>query len=1112
MERSSSQRDLRSERLSKTPYTRPGPSSSRLRKSTSMTPLATLKSIVSYVSSPFTRSSTLLPTHSSSTHNQNQDQNHDQDLDVQVDNDQKSESGSEDNWNGEPPENMQGQDVFSLAAAAGRRGDEFEERASAWRSRGEKPGGRRELARLGLEAQPTKSSLEPPTPTAPGHFALMKSSPSMPLLSSSSTTNAQSSSLQVPFIAGPPRASGFGSGLGSSSTLTRARSALAISEQNNTTLPPRSPLPSFVPPAISTPQQQLQTAGVGLSSSASSVALTAFLEAKKGQQMTPDDFRVIETLTDNMKAESHVGSPPRSAGKINRWAAGSYPSSGSGSKTGLQSSRSFIGLSTPAKQSPNVNGGLSTPGQVFAVGTMPTPGSNHVKASPYKQRYLGPGMSPRRMFPQPKKSSLKPLFNFGAAPDDEIAKGNKKRKTGEEEDEAQESMEVDETSSSLAKSAILGSPSQPAKGLSSSVSMPSLAGSTKPSSLDRSSSKLSVGPIHTPVRPSPLSRSINKPESPVPTSSPGPVDEKAKRKAEAEAAGKKRAAEIIMDIIDEEIGPVVPTRQAEPIVFNPYDRNSLNPSPAPAVPSSTPSKAFAGSTPRKGGAGGSGSGGAISPARRTPTRGAAAKLEAHREAMKGSKPLTTIDRIKGVRPWETRGSPSRSTGPGRVEAPTPDDDIIEIDELVDESEAASASASSRAPSPAPAPASAFAPAAQGPSTKPAAPSFTSASAKIPPAETFKPFSPPTVSFSSQPLPKSASANAPSIGSFDSPTRDSIIAASKTSSQQNAVPKPTFSFTPSPAPAKKQEQESELVKPASASAPVSPASASSSKLDVNAIYLSAKDSALKIAKPALPFFTFTLPPRPLESAKTKEQAEAAEAVRREASQRPAPTFSFTLTAEIASVKPAANANAGTGGAEWTCTLCMLKNPGSATEKCTVCENPKPTSAPTKASGSGSASASSASSTSSGPWTCSLCMLQNPASATEKCTICEAPKPAAGSAKSAAPAPAFSFGASPSVLPSTSGGDGVGPWTCSLCMLQNPASATEKCTICEAPKPASSAPASTSAAAPASTPFTGFGAGFGPKKAAGGGEWTCSTCMLQNPDSAKEKCTICEAKRP
>lgn len=49
------------------------------------------------------------------------------------DDEDKSISGSEDEWNGEPPSAMKGQDVFSLAAAAGRRGEDFEARAEVWR-------------------------------------------------------------------------------------------------------------------------------------------------------------------------------------------------------------------------------------------------------------------------------------------------------------------------------------------------------------------------------------------------------------------------------------------------------------------------------------------------------------------------------------------------------------------------------------------------------------------------------------------------------------------------------------------------------------------------------------------------------------------------------------------------------------------------------------------------------------------------------------------------------------------------------------------------------------------------------------------------------------------
>ena len=46
---------------------------------------------------------------------------------------------------------MNGHDVFHLAAAAGRDGQEFEERAAEWRAKGEKLGGRRDTARRSLE-------------------------------------------------------------------------------------------------------------------------------------------------------------------------------------------------------------------------------------------------------------------------------------------------------------------------------------------------------------------------------------------------------------------------------------------------------------------------------------------------------------------------------------------------------------------------------------------------------------------------------------------------------------------------------------------------------------------------------------------------------------------------------------------------------------------------------------------------------------------------------------------------------------------------------------------------------------------------------------------------
>lgn len=100
-----------------------------------------------------------------------------------------------------------------------------------------------------------------------------------------------------------------------------------------------------------------------------------------------------------------------------------------------------------------------------------------------------------------------------------------------------------------------------------------------------------------------------------------------------------------------------------------------------------------------------------------------------------------------------------------------------------------------------------------------------------------------------------------------------------------------------------------------------------------------------------------------------------------------------------------------------------------------------------------------------------------------------------------------------------------WMCSLCGLQNPAGAKEKCTICDAPRqpPTDSSPSSASAPAPTfSTPtatapptapvksFDWSAAGLAPPKLQSG-TWTCSVCSLSNPASATDKCSICDSPR-
>ncbi|KAF8661285.1 hypothetical protein AX16_001384 [Volvariella volvacea WC 439] len=140
---------------------------------------------------------------------------------------------------------------------------------------------------------------------------------------------------------------------------------------------------------------------------------------------------------------------------------------------------------------------------------------------------------------------------------------------------------------------------------------------------------------------------------------------------------------------------------------------------------------------------------------------------------------------------------------------------------------------------------------------------------------------------------------------------------------------------------------------------------------------------------------------------------------------------------------------------------------------------------------------------GNWTCSTCMLSNPPTATEKCTICDAPKPGSSLPSSSSKSGGFDYAAAGMKTPSA---PAEGNWTCSTCMLSNPPSATEKCTICDASKPKSSSSSSSTGGG-----FNWLAAGMKAPSAPADGKWTCSTCMLSNPATAKDKCTICDTPR-
>ncbi|GJE91022.1 zf-RanBP domain-containing protein [Phanerochaete sordida] len=221
----------------------------------------------------------------------------------------------------------------------------------------------------------------------------------------------------------------------------------------------------------------------------------------------------------------------------------------------------------------------------------------------------------------------------------------------------------------------------------------------------------------------------------------------------------------------------------------------------------------------------------------------------------------------------------------------------------------------------------------------------------------------------------------------------------------------------------------------------------------------------------------------------------------------PSYSFDFT-PVAVSSPAPAFNWGVAGAkkpaaagdEWTCSMCMLKNPSAATEKCTICDAPRPGAAPKAAPKSfdfAAAGMKAQPASSSSVWTCSTCMLQNPDSAKEKCTVCDAPRPGAQATVPAAKG--FDWAAAGTKAPPTSS---AGTWSCGTCMLSNPDSATEKCTVCDAPRP------NAKPAAPAPQGFNWAAAGMKQPTVASG--WTCKVCMLQNASDAA-KCSVCDEPR-
>ncbi|KAJ2290346.1 hypothetical protein IW139_004922, partial [Coemansia sp. RSA 353] len=228
---------------------------------------------------------------------------------------------------------------------------------------------------------------------------------------------------------------------------------------------------------------------------------------------------------------------------------------------------------------------------------------------------------------------------------------------------------------------------------------------------------------------------------------------------------------------------------------------------------------------------------------------------------------------------------------------------------------------------------------------------------------------------------------------------------------------------------------------------------------------------------------------------------------------------------ASATSSATASAAASGAQWTCEVCDLKSPDTATE-CQVCEAKRP-GAPAKPSVP--AFGSSGFQLSSGK------SLSSFAPSTQSTFGLSGAKPSFGAfVPPGSTAPAVS---------TTEPLDKGLEWTCEVCDLKSPDTATE-CQVCEAKRPGAPAKPTVSAFgssgfqlssgkslssfAPSTQSTFGlsgakpsFGAFVPPGSTAPavsttepldkGLEWTCEVCELRSPGNAL-KCTICEADKP
>ncbi|ORX40584.1 hypothetical protein BD324DRAFT_606465 [Kockovaella imperatae] len=899
---SSGSRAARSERVNATPYRRP----QQVKKSTS-TPFSGLRNMISYALSPLFRQENRLALPSNTG-------------DITMEPEVPSESGSEDNWGSSPSNTRQG-DVLSMAEAAGRSGADFEDRAAEWRARGEVPGGRRDTTRRSLAVSWSKLSWE-------DHKAdTHRSGPSHRYQTENSTPRGaiDRETQDAPGLvcqSRPKRRRGESS--------LPERAALPLFDLPATpathTHTPHASASSHIPTALSAAASALVTFVEGKQdqavteddtsvidamlaniraaatplTSASAAALTTFLAGKRQQSLSAEDVQLVQALTKGMRADT--------AHRLGGWSAGT-PRSVKALPNSASVNRSFT---------PNRNGvtAPSTPGSMASFGDDTISLFTSPETRRHRVSYLGPGMSPRRMLGKSRSSlGLKPLLDLEADDHEESAK--KRRRT-------EQGVHEDPNDSALSSPAHAPLAAHPSSSDSSSSSSTAATSHIK----EKDTSRQPTGTLRHP-----LSQSFTAVSS-----------AESKDAHDVVSIGKRRAADIMRALIVEEIGPVDQSTRQEEMIINPYDTpQSSSASDHSRTPSPNSAK-FAFNSPRR----------SVLRAtlKESPKRGAAAKLEATKSI---GRQLTTLEVLTGKKSWQldddghagANGSPKPSVkNPDRK-------NIAGADQY-----------SAKPPTPV---------SSTAPSSANTAPTQSSPKKRaVPEPASFKPFETPVLDSPSRPLPSLK----------PNPAKTDSLPASLERAGANPTEAPKFQL-PAIRPIEPHDEPIEDLPRRKSPTKV--------RFDPNIIYFSAKDQALQVDKSALPFFTFTLP-----SAISGKDAKSALDAKALALKAPLATFHFTLSQMKLPApldqcsKPSAPAS---GGSSWTCDLCMLQNPATATEKCQICEAPKPTG---KKADFGPLSGSKVDSKadnakSDADWTCSLCMLKNPGSVKEKCTICEAPRP-------------------------------------------------------------------------------------------------------------------------